>query len=30
MPTSDPLTILLAHNQWATRNIIKACAAAHA
>jgi uncharacterized damage-inducible protein DinB len=25
MPTSDPLTILLAHNEWATRNIIKAC-----
>jgi uncharacterized damage-inducible protein DinB len=26
MPTSDPLTILLAHNKWATRNIIEACA----
>jgi uncharacterized damage-inducible protein DinB len=26
MPTSDPLTILLAHNEWATRNIIEACA----
>src|ERR1700730_18254436 len=26
MPTSDPLTILLAHNQWATRKIIEACA----
>jgi uncharacterized damage-inducible protein DinB len=25
MPTSDPLTILLAHNQWATRKIIEAC-----
>jgi uncharacterized damage-inducible protein DinB len=26
MPTSDPLTILLAHNKWATRNIIEASA----
>jgi uncharacterized damage-inducible protein DinB len=25
MPTSDPLTILLAHNEWATRHIIEAC-----
>ena len=27
MPTSDPTEILLAHNEWATRNILHACAA---
>jgi uncharacterized damage-inducible protein DinB len=27
MPTSDPVEILLAHDLWATRNIIEACAA---
>lgn len=27
MPTSDPIDILLAHNHWATRSIISACAA---
>ncbi len=26
MPTSDPLDILLAHNHWATRQILEACA----
>jgi len=26
MPTSDPLAILLAHDQWATRQILEACA----
>lgn len=26
MPTSDPVTILLSQNQWATRNLIEACA----
>jgi uncharacterized damage-inducible protein DinB len=26
MPTSNPLDILLAHNQWATRQILDACA----
>lgn len=26
MPTSDPVQILLAHNHWATRNILDACA----
>jgi uncharacterized damage-inducible protein DinB len=26
MPTSDPIEILLAHNQWATRQILEACA----
>lgn len=25
MPTSDPATILLAHDHWATRNVIDAC-----
>jgi uncharacterized damage-inducible protein DinB len=25
MPTSDPLDILLAHDRWATRNILDAC-----
>lgn len=25
MPTSDPLEILLAHDQWATRQILEAC-----
>jgi uncharacterized damage-inducible protein DinB len=27
MPTSNPTDILLAHNEWATRSIISACAA---
>ena len=27
MPTSNPLDILLAHDRWATRNILEACAA---
>jgi uncharacterized damage-inducible protein DinB len=27
MSTSDPLQILLAHNEWATRQILQACAA---
>ena len=27
MPTSDPVEILLAHNRWATRNLLEACAA---
>jgi uncharacterized damage-inducible protein DinB len=27
MPTSDPTTILLTHNRWATRNVIEACSA---
>jgi uncharacterized damage-inducible protein DinB len=26
MPTSDPLTILLAHDQWATKQMLDACA----
>ncbi len=26
MPASDPVQILLAHNHWATRNILDACA----
>ena len=26
MATSDPIEILLAHNQWATRQILEACA----
>ena len=26
MPTSDPVQILLAHNHWATRNVLDACA----
>jgi uncharacterized damage-inducible protein DinB len=26
MPTTDPIQILLAHNHWATRNILDACA----
>jgi uncharacterized damage-inducible protein DinB len=25
MPKSDPIDIMLAHNQWATRNILEAC-----
>lgn len=25
MPTSDPVQILLAHNRWATRNMLSAC-----
>jgi uncharacterized damage-inducible protein DinB len=27
MPTSNPIDILIAHNQWAARNILSACAA---
>lgn len=27
MPTSNPVEILLAHDRWATRNVIEACAA---
>src|SRR5580658_1815542 len=27
MPTSNPVEIMLAHDHWATRNIIEACAA---
>ena len=27
MPTSNPLDVLLAHDRWATRNILEACAA---
>ena len=27
MPTSEPLEVLLAHDRWATRNVIDACAA---
>ena len=26
MPTSDPIDILLAHERWATRNLLEACA----
>ncbi len=26
MPKSDPLDIMLAHNEWATRNVLEACA----
>jgi uncharacterized damage-inducible protein DinB len=26
MPSSDPVQILLAHNHWATRNVLDACA----
>lgn len=26
MPSSDPIHILLAHNHWATRNVLDACA----
>ena len=26
MPTSDPLDILLAHDRWATRNLLEVCA----
>ncbi len=26
MPKSDPIDIMLAHNEWATRNVLEACA----